>query len=88
MELHLNQLQALAVLSRREIDLLGGVVVRQSKMIDIQRRMLLEMDAENRRKFKQLERMLDPRGRTLGDPIVIKDSEPVEDVVTLVGHEE
>ena len=30
---------------------------------------------------------MDPRGRTLGNPILIED-DPVEDVVTLVGHEE
>ena len=34
-ELRLNQHQALAVAQRREIDLLGDVVVRQSEVIDI-----------------------------------------------------
>ena len=57
-------------------------------MINLQCNLLLEMEAENRRKFKRLERMMDPQGRTLGNPILIEDLEPVEDVVTLVGHEE
>ena len=34
-ELRLNQLQALTVAQHREIDLMGGVVVRQSEVIDI-----------------------------------------------------
>ena len=45
------------------------------------------MEAEFNRKLEQLERMIDLRGWTLGNPIVIED-DPVEDVVTLVGHEE
>ena len=36
-EYRLNQLQALMVAQRREVDLMGGVVVRQSEVIDIQR---------------------------------------------------
>ena len=86
-ELHLNQLQVLAVAQRREIDLMGGVVVRQSEVIDIQRQLLQMMEGEFNRKLARLERMMDPVGRTLGNPILIED-DPVEDVVTLVGHEE
>ena len=47
------------------------------------------MDQENHWKFERLERMLDLRGRTFGNLIVIDlDLDQVEDVVTLVGHEE
>ena len=65
---------------------MGGVVVRQSEVIDIQCQLLLEMEEFNR-KLARLERMIDLVGRTLGNPILIKD-DPIEDVVTLVGHEE
>ena len=65
----------------------GGVVLRQSVVINVQCRLLLEMEGEFNQKLERLERMMDPRGRTLGNPIVIKD-DPIEDVVTLVGHEE
>ena len=86
-EYRLNQLQALAVAQRQEVDLLGRVVVRQSEVIDIQHWLLLEMEAEFNWKLGRLERMMDPRGRTLGNLILIED-DPVKDVVTLVGHEE
>ena len=36
MELRVNQLQALLVGARREIDLLSGVAVHQSEVLDIQ----------------------------------------------------
>ena len=61
--------------------------MRQSEVIDIQHQLLLEIEVEFNQKLGWLERMMDPRGRSLGNPIVIKD-DPVEDVVTLVGHEE
>ena len=89
-KLCLTQMQALTVGMRREIDLLGGVLVRQSELLDIQRRLILELDQENRQKFERLERMLDLWGRTFRNPIVI-DLDPedqVDDAVTLVGHEE
>ena len=86
-ELHLNQLQVLAVAQHREINFLGRVVVRQLEVINIQHRLLLEMEAEFNRKLAQLERMMDLVGRTIGNPILIED-DPVKDVVTLVGHEE
>ena len=86
-EYHLNQLQALAVAQRQEIDMMGGVVVRQSEVINIQRQLLLTIEGEFNRKLVQLERMMDPVGRTLGNPILIED-DPVEGMVTLVGHEE
>ena len=85
-EYHLNQLQTLAVAQHREIDLLGGVVLCQSEVINIQRQLLLEIEADFNQKLGQLERIMDPWGRTMGDPIVIKD-DLVEDMVTLVGHE-
>ena len=85
-ELHLDQHQALDVATHRELDLLGGVVVRQSEVINIQQNLLLEMEGEFRRKIERLERMADPWGRTLGNPILIED-DPVEDAVVLVEHE-
>ena len=86
-ELCLNQHQALAAAQRHELDLVGGVVLRQSAVIDVQHQLILEMEGEFNRKLEQLERMMDPRGQSLGNPILIKD-DPVEDMVTLVGHEE
>ena len=86
-ELRLNQYQALAAAQRHELDLVGGVVLRQSAVIDVQRQLILEMEGEFNQKLERLERMMDPRGRSLGNPILIED-DPVEDVVTLVGHEE
>ena len=86
-ELRLDQHQALDTAMRRELDLLVGVVVRQSEVINIQRTLLLEMEGEYRQRFERMERMMDPRGWTLGNPILIED-DPVEDAVVLVGHEE
>ena len=62
-------------------------MLRQSAVIDVQCRLVLEMEGEFNRKLERLERMIDLVGRTLGNPILIED-DPVEDVVTLVGHEE
>ena len=86
-EYRLAQHQAILQSQRDELELLGGVVLRQSAVIDVQRRLLLEMEGEFNRKLERLERMMDLVGRTLGNPILIED-DPVEDVVTLVGHEE
>ena len=83
-----NQLQALLMLAHREIDLLSGVAVRQSEVIDIQRQLILNLDQENQWRFERVERMLDPQGWTFANPIVI-DLDPEEresDVVTLVEH--
>ena len=68
---------------RRELDLLGGVVVWQSEVINIQRTLLLEMEADFRQRCDRLERMLDPWGRTLGNPILIED-DLVDDAVVAV----
>ena len=87
-EVRANQLQALLMLARWEINLLSGVVVRQSKVLDIQCQLILNLDQENRRRFERVERMLDPWGRTFGNLILI-DLDPEErelDVVTLVEH--
>ena len=54
-ELCLTQLQSLVVAAHREVNLLGGVVIRQSEVINIQCQLLLEMEAENRQKFERLE---------------------------------
>ena len=76
----------LGVSHRWEINLLRDVVVRQSEVINIQCQLLMMMEGKFNRKLAQLERMMDPVGRSLGNPILIED-DPVEDVVTLVGHE-
>ena len=70
-EARANQLQVLLMSAHRELDLLLGVVVRQSEVINIQQELLLTMEVENQRKFKRIERMLDLRGRTFTNPIVI-----------------
>ena len=87
-EVQANQLQALLMSARQEINLLSGVVIQQSKVLNIQRQLLLTME-ENQRKFKRLERMLDPWGRTFGNPTLIDlDLEDREsDEVTLVDRE-
>ena len=58
------------------------------EVLDIQRQLILTVEEKNRRRYERIERMLDPRGRTFANPIVI-DLEPEEresDVVTLVEH--
>ena len=47
-ELRLDQHRAVDVAMRRELDLLGDVVVRQSEVINIQRNLLLEIEGEFR----------------------------------------
>ena len=74
--------------AHQEIDLLSGVVVRQSEVLDIQRQLVLNLDQEYQRRFDRMERMLDPRSRTFGNLIMI-DLNPDEresDMVTLVEH--
>ena len=66
---------------------MGGVLTRQTAVIEAQRRLIYGMEEEFNRKLAQLERMMDPRGWSLGNPILIED-DPVEDAVVLVGHEE
>ena len=83
-----NQFQALLMSARWEINLLSGVMVRQSEVLDIQHQLILWVEEENRRGLERVERMLDPRGWTFGNPILI-DLDPEEresDVVTLVEH--
>ena len=66
---------------------LGDVLGRQMAVIEAQRWLIYGMEEEFNRKLARLERMLDPRGRTLGNPIVIED-DPVEDAVVLGTVEE
>ena len=83
-----NQLQALLVGVYQEVDLLVGVVTHQLEVLEIYRRLILELDQEHRRRFKRLERMMDPQGQTFRNLILI-DLDPEEresDVVTLVEH--
>ena len=83
----IHQLQVLVVSQRREVDMLGDVLVRSTEVIEAQCQLIYGMEAEFNQKLTQLERMFGLEGRTMGNPIVIED-DPVEDVVTLVGHEE
>ena len=89
LELRMCQQEALLMGARREIELLSGVVVRQSEVLDIHRQLILMLDQENQRRFERVERMLDPRGRTFANPILI-DLDPEDreaDEVTLVDRE-
>ena len=54
-------------------------------MLGVHRDLILELDQENWRRFEGIERMLDPWGRTFGNPILI-DLDPEDwdlDEVTL-----
>ena len=85
-EARLTQLQVIVMGQSREIEMLGGVVTCQSELLGIHQELILELDQENRRRFERVERMLDLRGRTFGNPILI-DLDPEEqdaDEVTLV----
>ena len=85
-EVRLTQLQAIVVGQSREIEMLGGVVTRQLELLGIHRELILELDAENRRRFERIERIQDLWGRTFRNPILI-DLDPEErdaDEVTLV----
>ena len=86
-EYRLAQHQAILWAQTEELELMGGVVGRQTAVIEAQRRLIYGMEEEFNRKLARLERMMDPVGRTLGNPIVIED-DSVEDAVVLVGHEE
>ena len=77
----LTQAQAIIVGQGREIEMLGDVVCCQLELLGIHQELILELDLEIRRRFKRVERMLDPRGRTFGNPILI-NLDP--DEVTLV----
>ena len=88
MEARANQLQALLMSARWEIDLLSRVAVQQSEVLDIQHQLILNLDQENQKKFERIERLLDLWGWTFRNPILI-DLDPEEresDVVTLVEH--
>ena len=86
-EYRLAQHQAILRAQTEELELLGGVVGRQTAVIEVQHRLIYGMEEEFNRKLARLERMMDPVGRMLGNPILIED-DPVEDAVVLVGHEE
>ena len=55
----------------QEIEMLGGVVVRQSELLGIHQELILQLDQENRERFERVERMLDPRGQIFGNLILI-----------------
>ena len=80
-EARLTQAQAIMVGQSREIKMLGDVVRRQSELLGIHWELILALDQEYRRRFEGIERMMDPQGRTFGNPILI-DLDP--DEVTLV----
>ena len=79
-ELRIRQLQAVVLSQRREVDLLGDVLGRSTEVIEAQRQLIYGMEEEFNRKLARLERMMDPVGRSLGNPILIED-DPVEDTV-------
>ena len=87
-EYRLAQHQAILRAQSDELELLGGVVGRQTAVIEAQCRLIYGMEEEFNRKLARLERMMDPVGRSLGNPILIEDDDPVEDAVVLVGHDE
>ena len=86
-ELRIWQLQAIVLTNRREVDLLGDVLAQSTAVIEAQRRLIYGMEEEFNWKLARLERMIDPVGRTLGNPILIED-DPVEDAVVLGSVEE
>ena len=59
---------------------MGDVMGRQTAVIEAQRRLIYGMEEEFNRKLARLERMMDPVGRSLGNPILIED-DPVVDAV-------
>ena len=65
----------------------GDVLGRSTAVIEAQRRLIYGMEEEFNWKLARLERMIDPVGRTLGNPILIED-DPVEDAVVLGSVEE
>ena len=81
-EYRLAQHQAILRAQTEELELMGGVVGRQTAVIEAQCRLIYGMEEEFNRKLARLERMMDPVGRTLGNPILIED-DPVEDAVVL-----
>ena len=82
-EYRLTQHRAILRAQTQELELIGGVVARQTEVIEAQRRLIYGMEEEFNRKLARLERMMDPVGRTLGNPILIED-DPVEDAVVAV----
>ena len=86
-EYRVRQLQALVLTNRREVDVLGDILGRQTAVIEAQQQLIYGMEEEFNRKLARLERMMDPVGRTLGNPILIED-DPVEDAVVAGGSVE
>ena len=82
-EYRADQLQSLMLGQHREIDLLGNVIAQQMTVIEAQCRLIYGMEEEFNQKLAWLERMFGLEGRTLGNPIMIKD-DPVEDAVVAV----
>ena len=82
-EYRLDQHRAILRAQTQELELMGGVVARQTEVIEAQRRLIYGMEEEFNRKLARLERMVDPVGRSLGNPILIED-DPVEDAVVAV----
>ena len=82
-EYRIEQLQSLLLGHRREIDVMATVMTRQTEVIEAQRRLIYGMEEEFNRKLGRLERMMDPVGRSLGNPILVED-DPVSDAVVAV----
>ena len=87
-EYRLAQHQAILRAQTEELELMGGVVGRQTAVIEAQRRLIYGMEEEFNRKLARLERMIDPVGRSLGNPILIEDDDPVEDAVVIIEEHE
>ena len=81
-EYRLTQHRAILRAQTQELELMGGVVAHQTEVIEAQRRLIYGMEEFNR-KLGRLERMIDPVGRSLGNPILVED-DPVEDAVVAV----
>ena len=79
----LDQHRAILRVQTQELELMGGVVARQTAVIEAQRRLIYGMEEEFNWKLGRLERMIDPVGRSLGNPILIEDN-PVENAVVAV----
>ena len=77
----LAQLQAVVVGMSWELEMLGDIARCQGELLQIQWELIMAIDKEQQRRIQSLERKLDPRGRTFGNPVLI-DLDP--DEVTLV----
>ena len=84
MEARINQMQVVIVGLSQELELSRDMIQAQSLVLGVQNQLLLEMERVQSRekgRLDRVERMVDLAGRTIGNPILIKEE---EDEVTLV----